>query len=194
MSCSSLSALRRCAVIAAPSMRRSVPQFMQMQRNSITSFSTICEQQSYKSIQSQHQRSCNLMTSLQPNQSRQFAPVALTKSMHQEQIANSQQASNQHRLQAQESPSSLATLSTSTISHINSNICNSMSSIMSAKFDCNNDEEASSFTQLCHTRRTYKANVLQRKRKHGFLHRLSTKSGRRLLNRRREKGRKTLST
>lgn len=39
----------------------------------------------------------------------------------------------------------------------------------------------------------YQPNVKQRKRKHGFLHRLSTAAGRKILKRRRNKGRKYLS-
>lgn len=39
----------------------------------------------------------------------------------------------------------------------------------------------------------YQPNVKQRKRKHGFLHRLSTVAGRKILKRRRNKGRKYLS-
>lgn len=39
----------------------------------------------------------------------------------------------------------------------------------------------------------YQPNNLQRKRKHGYLARLRTKAGRKILKRRREKGRKFLS-
>lgn len=46
------------------------------------------------------------------------------------------------------------------------------------------------FTQLCDTKRPYRPSVLQRKRKHGFLHRMSTRSGIKLLNNRKAKGRR----
>eukprot|EP01134_Creolimax_fragrantissima_P007418 CFRG7418T1 len=41
--------------------------------------------------------------------------------------------------------------------------------------------------------REYQPNNLQRKRKHGFLHRLETRGGKKVINRRRSKGRKFLS-
>lgn len=46
---------------------------------------------------------------------------------------------------------------------------------------------------LCNTKRTFQPSLIIRKRRHGFLSRLSTANGRRVLRRRLHKGRRKLS-
>ena len=46
---------------------------------------------------------------------------------------------------------------------------------------------------LAHTKRTYQPSVLIRKRRHGYLSRITTVGGRRVLTLRRAKGRRKLS-
>jgi large subunit ribosomal protein L34 len=53
-------------------------------------------------------------------------------------------------------------------------------------------EEGSPVPLEC-IKRPYQPNVLQRKRKHGFMKRISTVAGQRIINRRRARGRKFIS-
>jgi len=60
------------------------------------------------------------------------------------------------------------------------------------EYDNDNSWDIDDVVHRC-VKRTYQPNVLQRKRKHGFFKRLKTKSGRRIIARRRRKGRSHLS-